>query len=223
VFCGAGLLATLALFARQALLLAYIAIGVLVGPSALNLISNPALIADMADIGILFLLFLLGLNLEPADLTKLFREAFVVAGISALAFSFGGFLIATAFGFNLIDSVLLGIAMTFSSTIIALKLLPTSALHHQRMGELIVSILLLQDIFAIGVLLALQSLGQPEGVWRDTLLMLLGLPLLALSAWWVASRWINRLFRQFDQIPEYLFLLAIGWCLALAEASAAIG
>ena len=59
VFVGAALMATIALFAGQALLLAYIAVGVLTGPSGFNWISNPALIADISNVGILFLLFLL--------------------------------------------------------------------------------------------------------------------------------------------------------------------
>ena len=164
VFSGAAVIATLALFARQALLIAYIVLGALLGPWALDVVSNPALIADIANVGILFLLFLLGLNLEPGDLKKLFREAIVVTAVSSFAFAFAGFAVGMAFGFNMLDSLLIAAGMMFSSTIIALKLLPTSALHHQRMGELIVSILLLQDMLAIIVLLALEGLGNQESL-----------------------------------------------------------
>jgi Kef-type K+ transport system membrane component KefB len=113
--------------------------------------------------------------------------------------------------------------MMFSSTIIALKLLPTSALHQQRMGELIVSILLLQDMLAILVMLCLQGFGNQENLLPETLIMLFGLPLLAFSAWWVATHWLNRLFLRFDTIHEYLFLLAIGWCLGIAELATLLG
>jgi len=78
VFSGAAVVATIALYARQALLIAYILLGALMGPWAFDLVSNPELIGDIANIGILFLLFLLGLNLEPGDLKKLFREAILV-------------------------------------------------------------------------------------------------------------------------------------------------
>jgi len=223
VFSGAALIATLALYARQALLIAYILLGALLGPYALDMVSNPALIADIANIGILFLLFLLGLSLEPKDLKKLFREAMVVTAASSFAFALIGFIVASVFGFSLIDSLLVGAAMMFSSTIIALKLLPTSALHHQRMGEIIVSVLLLQDMLAILVLLGLEGLGNKNTIWSETLILFVGLPALAAMAWWVSTRVLTRLFLRFNQIQEYLFLVAIGWCLGLAELATLIG
>jgi len=118
VFTGAAVIATLALFARQALLIAYIALGILIGPWGLNIVSDAAQIADIADVGIIFLLFLLGLNLEPADLGKLFREAVVVTGISSAVFGLAGFAVAMAFSFSTLDSALIGAGMMFSSTII---------------------------------------------------------------------------------------------------------
>ena len=223
VFSGAAIIATLALYARQALLIAYILLGALLGPWALNMVSNPALIADIANIGILFLLFLLGLSLEPKDLKKLFREAIVVTAVSSIAFAVFGIAVAGIFGFSLIDSLLIGAAMMFSSTIIALKLLPTSALHHQRMGELIVSVLLLQDMLAILVLLGLEGLGNENNLASETLILFVGLPLLAGAAWWVSTRVLTVLFLRFAQIQEYLFLVAIGWCLGLAELATLIG
>lgn len=223
VFSGAALIATLALYARQALLIAYILLGALLGPWALNMVSNPALIADIANIGILFLLFLLGLNLEPKDLKNLFREALVVTAVSSVAFAGIGIAVAFAFGFNLTDSLLIGAAMMFSSTIIALKLLPTSALHHQRMGEIIVSVLLLQDMLAILVLLGLEGLGNKNNLLSETLILFVGLPALAAMAWWVATHVLTHLFLRFNQIQEYLFLVAIGWCLGLAELATVIG
>ena len=223
IFSGAAVIATLALYARQALLIAYIALGALLGPWSLDMVSNPALIADISNIGILFLLFLLGLSLELKDLEKLFREAVWVTAASSAVFALAGFLIATAFGFTLIDCLLIGASMMFSSTIIALKLLPTSALHHQRMGELIVSVLLLQDMLAILVLLLLEGLGNRDNLLWETLVLFVGLPLMAATAWWVATRILTVLFTRFNQIEEYLFLVAIGWCLGIAELATLIG
>ncbi|MCB1757783.1 MAG: cation:proton antiporter, partial [Gammaproteobacteria bacterium] len=129
IFTGAAVISTVALYARQALLIAYIALGVLLGPWGLEWISDAELIADIAEIGIIFLLFLLGLNLEPKDLQHLFREALVVTTASSVLFALIGLAIALAFGFNWTDSIIVGTVMMFSSTIIGLKLLPTSALH----------------------------------------------------------------------------------------------
>jgi len=223
VFTGASIIATVALFARQALLVAYIALGALLGPWSLDLISDTDLIADIANIGIIFLLFLLGLNLEIAELRKLFREALFVTGVSSTLFAVVGFSVAFMFGFNLTDSLLIGAAMMFSSTIIALKLLPTSALHHQRMGELIVSILLLQDMLAIALLLLLHSFGSDENVLFNSLMMIAGLPLLAVGSYYFSAIVLVRLIERFDRIQEYVFLLAIGWCLGIAELAVVIG
>ena len=149
IFTGAAVLATVALFARQSLLIAYIAVGLIAGPQVTGLVADPALVADIANVGIIFLLFLLGLNLEPDDLLSLMREATVVTLLSCTTFALTGFVIAMAFGFSPIDAIVIGTAMMFSSTIVGLKLLPTSALHHQRMGEIIVSILLLLSLIHI--------------------------------------------------------------------------
>ena len=223
VFFGAAVLATVALYAGQALLLAYIAVGVLTGPWGFNWISNPELIADISNVGILFLLFLMGLNLEFAELQKMFREAIVITAVSCITFALVGFAGAMLFSFSVVDSILTGVVMMFSSTIIALKLLPTSALHHQRMGELIVSVLLLQDMLAIGVMIVLQSIGQEKSQVWESIMPIAGLPLLAIGAWFVSKHVLTRLFLKFDQIHEYLFLVAIGWCLGLAEIATLVG
>jgi len=111
----------------------------------------------------------------------------------------------------------------FSSTIIALKLLPTSALHHQRMGELIVSVLLLQDMLAIVILIGLNAFANATSVITDSLLLLFGLPILTILSWWISSTCLVRLYARFDGIHEYLFLIAIAWCLAISECSAMLG
>ena len=126
IFAGAALVATLALFARQALLIAYILIGALLGPWGLGLIGDAEIIKEIAHIGIIFLLFLIGLNLQPQDLLNMMRKTTVVTLVSSLVFSVVGFAVAFGFGFAFKESLLIGIATSFSSTIIGLKLLPTT-------------------------------------------------------------------------------------------------
>jgi len=223
VFTAVAVIATVALYSRQALLIAYIGAGVLLGPSALDWVANPELLEEMSSVGILFLLFLLGLNLEPAELKSLLSEAVWVTTISSVVFFIIGFVTAKVFGFDNTDGVLIGIAMMFSSTIVALKLLPTSALHHLRMGEIIVSILLLQDILAITIIIFLTAFGDSNNIVSESIFLIVGLPLLSLASWWVASRYLVIFYRRFDQIHEYLFLLAIAWCLGIAELGSLIG
>jgi Kef-type K+ transport system membrane component KefB len=223
IFTGAAILATLALYARQALIVAYIVLGLAFGPWGLGLIADPAVIRQASAIGIMFLLFLLGLNLHPQKLWKLLREAMLVTGVSSLLFALLGAAAGYLLGFARLESLLLGAALMFSSTIIGLKLLPTTVLHHQRTGEIIISILLLQDMIAILILLGLQALGRGEMPLFDLALLLLSLPGLVLFAYLAERYVLIRLIRRFDKIQEYIFLVAIGWCLGFAELANSLG
>lgn len=224
IFAGAAVMATLALYARQAMLVGYIVLGVLVGPWGLQWVSDTNLIQDIAQIGIIFLLFLLGLNLYPQKLVQLLRETTLVTLATTVLFGVIGWGIARMFGFSPGDSLLIGVAATFSSTIIGLKLLPTTVLHHRHMGEVIISVLLLQDVIAIIVLLVLQGLARGGGVpFMDVLIALLALPLLAVTAYVVDKYVLLRLIQKFDRVQEYVFLLAIGWCLSIAQAAHWLG
>lgn len=223
VFTGAAVLATIALAARQSLLVAYIGLGILFGPWGLGLVADAALVRESADIGIMFLLFLLGLDLTPQDLAhSLRRTTLVTAGSSVLMLVVGG-AIGLATGFTRTESLIIGAAMGFSSTIIGLKLLPTTVLHHQRMGEVIISILLLQDLLAITLLLLLQGAGSGNTPWTDMLLLLLSLPGLVLFSGLAARYLLIPLIRRYDTVREYVFLVAIGWCLGMAELSGLLG
>lgn len=223
VFTGAAVLAGLALYARQPLLIAYIALGVLLGPWGLRWVTDPGTVAQIGEVGIVFLLFLLGLNLHPQKLVSLARQATVVTAASSVIFVAAGAGVAAAFGFDLTDSLLIGAAMMFSSTIVCLKLMPTTALHHRHTGELVISVLLMQDILAILILLIIQGGGGAGSNWTDMLLGLAALPLLVAVAFGL-ERWVLvPVIRRFDTIQEYMFLAAIGWCLGLAQAAESLG
>jgi len=223
VFTGAAIFATAALFARQSLLVAYIVLGALLGPSALGLVTDPDLIRSISEFGIMFLLFLLGLNLQPQELVRMVRKTTQVTLLSSLAFFATGFAVSMAFGFTTMEALLVGGAATFSSTIIGLKLLPTTMLHHQRTGEVIISILLLQDLLAIVLLLVVQGSSKGSMQLGDILKLLIALPMLIAFAW-VAERYVLiRLIRRFDKIQEYIFLMTIGWCLGMAELAGLLG
>lgn len=228
IFSGAAVIATLALVARQALLIAYILIGAILGPWGVGLVDDPELIKQIAHIGIIFLLFLIGLNLQPQELINMVRKTTFVTVISSVVFSLVGFVIAWLFGYAWKEALLIGLATSFSSTIIGLKLLPTTILHHQRTGEVIISILLLQDLFAIILLMVLQggSASGPDSdviVWLEFLRLLIYLPLFVVFAWAFQKYVLLKLLERFDRIQEYIFLLAIAWCLSLAELAAYIG
>ncbi|HRD65898.1 MAG TPA: cation:proton antiporter [Candidatus Competibacter sp.] len=223
IFTGAALCATLALYARQALPIAYIALGILIGPYGFGLIGNASAIDEMAQIGIMFLLFLLGLDLSPQRLLQMLRKATLITLGTSLVFALIGGWIARLFGYGLGESVLVGAAMTFSSTIIGLKLLPTRTLHHQHTGEIIISILLLQDLLAIAILLLLEGLGGRGSSLQGLGLLIVTLPLLLGSAFLAARYALVPLIHKFDKIREYIFLTAIGWCLCISQMAALVG
>ncbi len=223
IFSGAAIFATLALSLRQSLIIAYIVVGLLIGPSGFALIHDPALIRNISSIGIMFLLFLLGLNLNPRDLIQLAAETSVVTGISSLLLLLLGYLYAWLLGYSQVEAVIIGSALMFSSTIIGLKLIPTTILHHQHTGEIIISVLLLQDIIAILLLLLLQGYAQSGHGWASMILPLLALPVLVLATYLIEKFILIRLIQWFDRIQEYIFLLAIGWCLGVAEAAEWMG
>src|SRR5471030_2405134 len=86
IFTGASILATLALFTRQSLLVAYIVLGAMLGPWGLKLVSSATVIKQAGDIGIIFLLFLLGLDLQPQSLLHSMRKMSVIAASSSVLF-----------------------------------------------------------------------------------------------------------------------------------------
>ena len=142
---------------------------------------------------------------------------------SSLVFAAIGIVVALAFGFALGESLVIGAAMTFSSTIIGIKLLPTTVLHHQRTGGIITSILLLQHLLAILLLVVLRGGGYEVHPVLEILKLMLAVPLLAGVAALLVKFLLLRLIQAFDTIREYVFLLAIGWCLGVAEAASVLG
>ena len=225
IFTGAAIFASLALYTRQPLIIAYIALGACIGPYSLALVTDLNLLSDIGHVGIIFLLFLLGLDMQPQALWATLRKSTVVALFSSAIFLAMGYGVAQLFGFSYLDSVVVGAAMMFSSTIIGIKLLPTTVLHHRHTGELMIGLLLLQDLLAIIVLMVLLSLSSGDGdnVGFNLAVSLLSLPLLAGAALLTVRFILLPLITRFDHFHEYIFLLAIGWCLGMAEAAHALG
>lgn len=225
IFSGAAVFASLALYTRQPLIIAYIALGAFIGPYGLSLVTDTNLLADIGHVGIIFLLFLLGLDMQPQALWATLRKSTVVAVFSSTIFLGMGYLVAILFGFAQVDALIVGAAMMFSSTIIGIKLLPTTVLHHRHIGELMIGLLLLQDLLAIIVLMVLFSASSSDagGMATRLTLSLLSLPLLTFAAFLVVRYVLLPLITRFDRFHEYIFLLALGWCLGLAEAASALG
>lgn len=222
IFSGAAVLSTIALFTRQSLLVAYIVLGALFGPWGLMYVDDPQLIMQIGEVGIMFLLFLLGLHLQPQNLVQMLSKVTWLSLVSSIVFILTAYGITVWFGYSSIEGLVVGAALMFSSTIIGLKLLPTTILHHQHTGEVMISVLLMQDLLAILVLLILHG-SQEEFSLVDTGLVLISLPTLMLVAFLTEKYILSWLFNKYDQIQEYIFMLSVGWCLGMSELSGQLG
>ncbi len=222
IFAGAALFASLFLFLKQPIILAYIVLGIVVGPKGLELISDAEQIERLAHIGIILLLFLIGLNFQPAKLVGLLGLVGIVTLATCIIFMLLSLAVALALGYPFIDSLIIGAALMFSSTIVSLKLIPTTQLHHHHVGDVMISVLLLQDVIAI-VLIVLVTEGGMDDVTISVALLLLKLVVLSVMSFVIVRFVITKLFLKFDVIKEHTFVMALGWGLFVAGAAEMLG
>jgi Kef-type K+ transport system membrane component KefB len=222
IFAGAAVLATAFLYLRQPVILAYIGLGVIAGPLGLGMIREPEHIEKLSHIGVILLLYLLGINLKPDRLYHLFSKTAVITLFTSLVFLAVISSAALLFNFALLESIIIGAALMFSSTIVSLKLIPTTALHHKHMGEMMISVLLMQDVIAI-ILILLLTGGQSDNVGMAIVVLFIKLIGLIIIAYFLVKYVVNNLFLRFDIIKEYTFLLALGWGMLGAGAAKGLG
>ena len=215
IFLASALLACLAIVARQPLIVVYILLGCLLGPFGLQWITDSEILSDLGHIGIMFLLFLVGLDMPPQKIRSVFRQSIVTVVVSTLVFFLVGWIVGLLFGFSMLEAVITGIAVVFSSTIVGIKLLPKSVLHHRHIGEVVIGLLLLQDLLAIFALLYMRSFEQ-DLAWYSWVTSFLGVPGLIAVAYFGAKYLFWPVLRKFDVFTEFTFLLFIGWCMGIA-------
>ncbi|MEX0741167.1 MAG: cation:proton antiporter, partial [Phycisphaeraceae bacterium] len=146
VMLVAAVVAALAHKLHQPLIVAFIAVGILVGPSALGIIEQPAEIELLAKIGISLLLFVVGLKLDLHLIRSVGRVA-LATGLGQVVFTSAvGFAIALGLGFEAVTALYVAVALTFSSTIIIVKLLTDKRELDELHGRIAVGFLIVQDI-----------------------------------------------------------------------------
>jgi len=203
---------------RQPLLLAYIVIGIAVGPAGLKLVSAHDQIDVLAQIGIAVLLFVVGLKL---DITKV-RDIGAVAlatGLGQLAFTIlFGFLILLALGKGMVEALYVAVALTFSSTIIIVKLLSDKRELDSLHGRIAVGFLIVQDIAVVLAMMAMSALGDASGLsgWLVTLSLVARVAAAAVVIF-VLMRWVlPGVVRSMARSRELLLIFAIAWGTGLA-------
>lgn len=220
----AALLGVFAKFLRQPLILAYIATGIFIGFLGFTGLADKEIFLIFSDLGIMFLLFLVGLEINYTSL-RLVGKTSLIIGLGQIVFtSVIGFFIASALGFEMIHSIYIAVALTFSSTIIIVKLLSDKRDFNSLYGKISVGVLLVQDVVAIFILIFLSGIQVgSEVMWVDMgVTVLKGVILFALVLWF-GRRVLQSLFNKVAHSRELLFLMTLTWVFLVAAAANKLG
>ena len=208
--------------------MSFIGVGVLVGPAGLGVVTQHAEIELLASIGIALLLFVVGLKLD-VQMIRTVGPVALATGLGQVLFtSVAGFGIAIAMGYAPVHATYIAVALTFSSTIIIVKLLSDKREIDALHGRIAVGFLIVQDLVVILVMLALTAIGSgtsSEGVplpMTAALVIAKGVAFLALVV--VLMKWVlPPATRLLARSHELLVIFAIAWAVCLAAAGDALG
>ncbi|MBP7967442.1 cation:proton antiporter [Candidatus Woesebacteria bacterium] len=202
---------------RQPLIVGYIFTGILVGPYALNLIHSSEVIELFSKLGISILLFIVGLNLRPAVIREVGKVS-LATGLGQVFFtSIIGFIISLFLGIERTAAMYVAIALTFSSTIIILKLLSDKGDLNKLYGRIAIGFLLVQDIVATLILLVTSSLatGESNNLVLTAIVTLLKGGVLIVAIIMISNYVLPRLSHFIAASQELLFLFSISWGLGM--------
>ncbi|WP_299818802.1 cation:proton antiporter [uncultured Pontibacter sp.] len=203
---------------RQPLIVSFIAVGIIVGPSVLNLLNSEREIGLLAEMGIAILLFVVGLKLD-INLIKSTGKIALLTGLGQVAFtSVFGYVIGLLLGFSHMVSLYIAVALTFSSTIIIVKLLSDKKEINMLHGQIALGFLIVQDIVVVIVMIVLSALGaeSERSVGMDLVLVFgKGVAMFAIVAL-LMKYVIPRVTHFLADTQELLVLFSIGWAILLA-------
>lgn len=197
-------------------IVAYILAGMALGP-VFGVVELDHSLELISELGVALLLFLVGLELSLQKIKDLGRVAFILGGLQVLLTSVGGFGIATLMGFGLMESVFLAATVTFSSTVVVIKLLDQKGATGRLFGRIAISLFLAQDIVVIIGLTILSGLGSGESIDLSAMAQGLGMAfggmLVLLFVSLLAARYaLPRPFAWAARSPDTVFIWALCWC-----------
>lgn len=211
-----ALFGAVALRLRQPLIVAFIAVGLVAGPAVLGLVAAEDELVLLSEIGVALVLFVVGLKLDLRLVRALGRVALVGGSAQVALTAALGAGVAYLFGFSGIESLYVGLAMAFSSTIIVIKLLSDNGEIDELQGKLAVGFLIVQDLVVIAALIVLPALAEDKG-WLSQLGWVVIEVTVLLAALALLSRWgLPSLLHRIAHSGELLVLFAIAWAIFLA-------
>lgn len=224
VLIAASLLGFIAKLLRQPLIIAYIAAGILLGPFAFKVIGEKEFIETLSNLGVTFLLFMVGLELDFRKIREVGKVAFLT-GVGQIIFAVAaGISLSMLLGFSLISSAYIAIALAFSSTIIVIKLLSEKNDVNSLNGRILVGFLLVQDFVALLLLIFLNGTNAESEVLYLSLISTLAKGVFLICTVMILSRTLlPKLFGYIARSPELLFLASLSWCFIFAISSALVG
>jgi Kef-type K+ transport system membrane component KefB len=214
----------LAKLLRQPIIVSYIIVGILAGPTAFNLVEGADEIRLFAKFGIAILLFLVGLKLD-FHMIRTTGKVAAIAGLAQVLFTaVVGFGIALLFGLDVTTAAYVAVALTFSSTIIIIKLLGDKRQLDRLYGRIAVGILIIQDILVVVAMVVIVTIGTPgasplEDLTQTLVFSVVFLGLVALISKFVLQRALDWVAKS----PELTLLFGVAWAIVLAAASSLIG
>ena len=214
IAAGLGIAARLL---KQPVILAYLFAGITIGILGFFHLSNKELFRTFSELGIMFLLFLIGLEINYTSL-RLVGKTSVLVGLAQIILTFiPGFFIARLFNFNYLESAYIAIALTFSSTIIVIKLLSEKRDTNSLYGKISIGFLLVQDFVAILILIFLAGIQTgKEIVFNNVFLTTLkGLGLFIIMLY-LGRKILPLIFDKIARSEELLFLTSLAWCFGIA-------
>lgn len=223
VCVAAGVLCVLL---RQPIVVGLLAAGIAVGPQVLGVVSVSTEIALLSEIGISLLLFVVGLKLDVRIIKKLGPVA-LATGLGQVAFtSLFGFLIALGFGFSVVSSLYIAVALTFSSTIIIVKLLTDKRELHTLHGRIALGFLIVQDIVVVIAMIVITAAGDgtATGSVGTQILTVFGRGTVLVVFVLLFGRYVAPVVMHlFARSSELLVLGAVMWAVLLATVSHLLG
>lgn len=203
---------------RQPLIIAYILTGIIVGPLGFNLLHSGQQYYDIfAQFGVILLLFLVGLSLN-LNLLKKIGKAAVVTGVGQVLFTvIIGFFLLLALGFSQPLALCLAVSITFSSTIIIMKLLSDKSEIRTVYGRYTIGLMLVQDVIAIMVMIILPTFGTDESLLMAAAWLILKMGVLFSLVVLMARVVLPALLKKAAHNGgEFLLIFTLAWCFALA-------